>query len=180
MSTTHIPVVIGTAREGRQSEAIAEAIVQVIGEIDSVTTELVDVKDHVAEAVTVPAWGSGGANEHPTKWKEIVQNAQALILVIPEYNHGYPGELKLLLDSLWEEYKGKPVGLVGVSAGTLGGARVVDHIKPVLIELYLQPMKEAAVYISNAKEAVADDGSFTDQKTVEYVTKMVRALEGKK
>lgn len=175
MENKHIAVVLGTAREGRVSAGVAQAVVTVIHDMDGYTAELVDVRDHVKEAVTVPPWGAGGANEIPTAWKAIVEKSHALVLVTPEYNHSIPGELKLLLDSLWDSYVGKAVGLVGVSAGTLGAARVIDHIKPILIELKLHPIKEA-VHISKATEAITDDGRFADPKTAEYTQKMVEEI----
>jgi len=175
MKNKHIPVVLGTARVERKSEAVAKAVAAIIANMEGYSSELVDVRDHVTQAITVPPWGAGGANEKPTVWKEIVEKSHALVLVTPEYNHTIPGELKLLLDSLFESYQGKAVGLVGVSAGTLGAARVIDHIKPVLIELKLHPIKEA-VHISKAAEAVASDGSFSDAKTTEYTQKMIQEI----
>lgn len=175
METKHIPVVLGTARAGRASEGVAKAIVAIIDSLEGFSSELVDVRDHVTVAVTVPPWGEGGANEQPTAWQGIVQKAHALVLVMPEYNHSIPGELKILLDSLWDQYIGKSVGLVGVSAGTLGGARVIDHIKPILVELKLQTVKEA-VNISKVGEALNEDGTFANEKTAEYVIKMVEEI----
>ena len=175
MENKHIPVVLGTAREGRASEAVAKAVVAIIDGMEGHSSELVDVRDHVTAAVTVPPWGVGGANEHPTAWKAIVEKSHALVLVMPEYNHTIPGELKLLLDSLFDSYAGKAVGLVGVSAGTLGGARVVDHVKPVLIELKLHPIK-SAVLVAKVTEAIAPDGSFIDPVTSEQTQKMVAEI----
>lgn len=175
MEHKHIAVVLGTAREGRASEGVAKAVVAVVSEMEGHTAELVDVADHVKVPVTVPPWGAGGANETPTEWRAIVERSHALVFVTPEYNHSIPGELKLLLDSLWDSYVGKAVGLVGVSAGTLGAARVIDHIKPVLIELKLHPIKEA-VHISKVAEAVTDEGVFADPKTAEYTQKMVEEI----
>ncbi len=171
----HIPVVLGTARINRSSEMIARAVHDVVSQQRDVTTELVDVRDHVHQAATIPPWGDGGADTTPTAWKAIAEKAHAFMLVVPEYNHGYPGELKLLLDSLWDDYTNKPVGLVGVSSGSLGGARVVDHIKPVLIELKMVPIRDA-VHISHAAEAVTEQGNFLEEKTIHYVESMVAAL----
>lgn len=168
MKHIHIPVVLGTARYDRKSEAVAQAVLNAANTRDDIEAVFVDVKDHIEKAVTIPPWGKGGANESPTEWKRIMEHSHALILVVPEYNHSFPGELKLLLDSLWNEYNHKPVMLVGVSAGTLGAARVVDHIKPVLIELKLHPIKEA-LHISQVAEAVNDAGEFANTKTTEYL-----------
>jgi NAD(P)H-dependent FMN reductase len=175
MEKIHVPVVLGTARIDNKSTGVAKAVTDAINGREDVEATLVDVKDHVHEAVTVPPWGTGGANETPTEWKKIMEKSQALVLVIPEYNHGYPGELKLLLDSLWNDYNHKPVMIVGVSGGTLGAARVIDHIKPVLIELKLHPIKEA-LHISKAAEAITNEGTFADEKTPEYLHKNLDEL----
>jgi NAD(P)H-dependent FMN reductase len=168
----HIPVVLGSAREGRESEKVAHYIVSVLSERDDVSTELVDVRDHVKDAITLPAWAEVGADSKHTAWKEIIEKSNALMLIVPEYNHGYPGELKLLLDSLGPHYKGLVVGLVGVSSGTLGGARVIEHIKPVLIELYMTPIKES-IMIPHVKNAFDEDGNIKEESTTEYVNKIM-------
>jgi NAD(P)H-dependent FMN reductase len=66
-----------------------------------------------------------------------MMRADALVIVTPEYNHGYPGLLKHALDSNLKEYIHKAVGIVGVSAGPWGGTRVVENLLPVLRELGL-------------------------------------------
>lgn len=175
MEKLHIPIVLGTARVGRSSQLVSDYIAKVVGEDERVSTEIVDVKEHVKEATTVPSWGEGGSDKEPTRWLHIIERSAGLILIIPEYNHGYPGELKLLLDSLYGHYKGLAVGIVGVSAGTLGGARVIDHIKPVLIELNMHPIK-VSVNFSGVKNAFSEDGEIVNDKTTEYVRRMVDEL----
>jgi len=66
--------------------------------------------------------------------------SDALIIISPEYNHGYPGELKMLLDLAPRKlYEGKYVGLVGVSSGSLGGARRIQQLMLVIIGLRAIP-----------------------------------------
>jgi NAD(P)H-dependent FMN reductase len=66
-----------------------------------------------------------------------VTRADALIIVVPEYNHGYPGLLKHMLDTNLKEYIHKTVGICGVSAGPFGGTRVIQNLLPVMRELGL-------------------------------------------
>ncbi len=171
----HIPILLGTAREGRQSAKVARYIVSVLESREDVTTELVDVRDHLHEAITVPPWVPGGADDKGSAWKGIVEKSNALLIVSPEYNHGYPGELKILLDSLWEHYKGLPVVMAGVSNGRFGGARLIDHIKPVLVEMHFTPLREALSF-PNVKDTFNDDGSIKDEKTTEFVNKVIDVL----
>ena len=175
MTQTHIAVVLGTARQGRASEPIAIATTKIINEVPGFSADLVDVRDHVTQAMTTPPWGEGGADTNPTKWQEIVQKSNALILVIPEYNHSFPGELKILLDSLYSDYLDKRVGLIGVSSGIFGGTRGLMHIKPVLLKMGFNILT-TEVNVSKAGEAVNEDGDFKDEKTVEYIRLMAANL----
>ena len=65
------------------------------------------------------------------------EQADGLVLVVPEYNHAYPGMLKHVLDSNLKEYIHKAADICGVSAGGLGGTRVIQSLLPVLRELRL-------------------------------------------
>jgi NAD(P)H-dependent FMN reductase len=63
--------------------------------------------------------------------------ADGLVIVAPEYNHGYPGLLKHVLNSCLKEYIHKAVGIVGVSSGPFGGVRGIQSLLPVMRELGL-------------------------------------------
>jgi NAD(P)H-dependent FMN reductase len=65
------------------------------------------------------------------------ETADGLVLVVPEYNHSFPGLLKHVLDTNLEEYIHKAAGVCGVSAGPFGGARMIQSLLPVLRELGL-------------------------------------------
>jgi NAD(P)H-dependent FMN reductase len=56
-----------------------------------------------------------------------------------EYNHSYPGELKMLLDMLFSQYAHKPVGICGVSSGAWGGTRMVEQLRLVCLAFHLGP-----------------------------------------
>lgn len=70
-------------------------------------------------------------------YEELVKKANAFLIVTPEYNHGYPGALKMLLDRQLKNYNHKPVAVAGVSSGPWGGVRVIQNLIPVLRELGL-------------------------------------------
>ena len=134
MSSTRplfIPVVLGTGRKGRASENVARFVLGEVEKREGVETALVDIL-----ALEFPNSDAGEALKH-AQFSETVARADALILVAPEYNHGYPGLLKHVLDSNLKEYIHKAVGVCGVSAGGLGGTRVIENLLPVLRELGL-------------------------------------------
>ena len=117
MASLFIPVVLGTARKGRRSENAARFVFEETKKRAGVETEFVDIckipmrLDDAGEQMKDPAFS------------DLVTRADGLILVVPEYNHGYPGLLKHALDMNLEEYIHKAVGICGVSAGPFGGAR---------------------------------------------------------
>lgn len=149
-----IPVLLGTARKGRKSEGVAKFVHAELAKVSGVRTELVDVQDYLLGA-TVPDDG-----EHPraSAWRKIAAEADGFIIVSPEYNRGYPGELKQLLDCAYHEYEKKPVGLVGVSNGRFGGSSMLSLIQPTLVELGLIVLR-GAVRVSNSDALVDEMGN---------------------
>ena len=81
-------------------------------------------------------YGQGLKDQFPD-WRDAIVRADGLVIVAPEYNHGYPGSLKAVLDLLLREYVHKAVGFVGVSAGVWGGTRVIESMVPMVRELGL-------------------------------------------
>ena len=126
-----VPVILGTPRQGRMSEHAAKLMRAQIATRPGVETELIDVA-----ALPIPVDDAGEAVKNAV-FAEKVNRADALVIVAPEYNHGYPGLLKHVLDTNLKEYIHKAAGIVGVSAGVFGGARVIQNLIPVLRELGL-------------------------------------------
>src|SRR5438477_10450120 len=131
MSSLFIPVILGTARKGRRSENAAHFMFEQTKARAGVETEFVDV------AKIPMRLDDAGEQMKDPSFSALVQRADALILVVPEYNHGYPGLLKHALDMNLAEYVHKAVGICGVSAGPFGGARMIENLLPVLRELGL-------------------------------------------
>src|SRR5439155_7306127 len=127
----YLPVILGTVRKGRMSAAAAGGVRERTGTWPGVTSELVDIA-----TLPLPVDDAGEAIKHP-EFASLMARADGLVIVVPEYNHSFPGLLKHVLDSCLEEYIHKPAGIVGVSAGPWGGTRVVESMLPVQRELGL-------------------------------------------
>ena len=126
-----IPVILGTSRQGRMSEHVANFMLEEIRKRDGIETTLIDIR-----TLPFPLTDAGEAIKDP-QFSATMMRADALVLVVPEYNHGYPGLLKHVLDTNLKEYIHKAVGICGVSAGGLGGTRVIQNLLPVMRELGL-------------------------------------------
>src|SRR6266705_249215 len=137
------PVILGTSRQGRASEHAAHFVFDHVSKRSDIRTDFIDIRnirlsiDDAGEAIKDSGFSA------------TVAKADALILVVPEYNHSFPGLLKHVLDTNLKEYIHKAVGVCGVSAGPFGGARMIQSLLPVLRELGLVTIF-SDVYFSNA------------------------------
>src|SRR6185295_4692287 len=98
---------------------------------EGVVTEFIDIAQ-----LNLPVDDAGEAIKD-ARFSAAMERADAVVIVTPEYNRSFPGLLKHVLDSCLKEYVHKAAGIVGVSAGVFGGARVIEHFQPVLRELGL-------------------------------------------
>ncbi|GIW66798.1 MAG: hypothetical protein KatS3mg095_0696 [Candidatus Parcubacteria bacterium] len=139
-----ITIILGTGREGANSVKVAEFVFK---EAKNYGFELglIKVKDYLDKP-----WTGGMSQEKRNKASEILNKSNGLIIISPEYNHSFPGELKLFLDEFYEEFAHKPVGICGVSRGKLGGARMVEQLRIVLIEFSMILLRNT-VYFSNVE-----------------------------
>ena len=128
-----IPLILGTNRQNRASESAAQWVFSKMRERHDIETLYFDVRDF---DLPRDDYGTGIAHLFP-EWRDAIIKADGLVIVTPEYNHGYPGILKSVLDLLLKEYIHKAVAFVGVSAGPWGGTRVIEAMVPLVRELGL-------------------------------------------
>ena len=164
-----IPLILGTAREGRQSENVARFVFEQTKKRADVETELIDVRELPMKL------DDAGEQMKDPKFSAAIERCDGLIIVTPEYNHGYPGLLKHALDMNLKEYIHKAVGICGVSAGPFGGARVIEGLLPVMRELGLVAIFED-VNFGNVAKIFDDQGNLLDQNYVRRLNKFLNEL----
>jgi NAD(P)H-dependent FMN reductase len=164
-----IPVILGTARMGRMSLHAARLVTQEVGKRAEVETELIDIAQ-----MPLPTNDAGEAIKN-SGYAAKMDRADALVIVSPEYNHGYSGLLKHVLDSCLKEYIHKVVGIVGVSAGPFGGARVIENLLPVMRELGLVTIFWD-VNFSNVHKVFDKDGRLLDPSFIRRMDKFLKEL----
>jgi NAD(P)H-dependent FMN reductase len=164
-----IPILLGTARQGRESEHVARLVFEQTKKRANVETELIDVRtlpmrlDDAGEQMKDPAFSA------------TIERCGGLIIVTPEYNHGYPGLLKHALDMNLKEYIHKAVGICGVSAGAIGGARVIENLLPVMRELGLVTIFED-VNFGKVGSLFDERGELLEENYVRRVDKFLDEL----
>ena len=131
MTNLFIPVILGTTRQGRMSEPVANFVVDQVSGWHGVDTELIDIRQLRFSI------DDAGQDLKDPQFSATCARADGFIIVVPEYNHSFPGWLKHVLDTNLEEYIHKAVGICGVSASPFGGTRVIQSLLPVMRELGL-------------------------------------------
>ncbi len=162
-SPINIKVIVGSTRQNRFSEKPAQWIFEEAKKLEGVEAELLDLHDYEMpffDSPMLPAMTQGKyENETVRKWAEKIKEGDAFIIVTPEYNHGYSAVLKNALDVIYLEWNRKPVGFV--SYGSVGGARAVEQLRQVAVELQMAPVRNA-VHIPRHWNLLDDNGNLKE------------------
>jgi len=165
----YMPVILGTVRKGRKSEMVAKLMHTQLEKHPAVTSELIDIRS--LPIVTDDA----GTSIRMPQFSEKMVRADGVVIVVPEYNHGYPGMLKHVLDTLKKELIHKAAGLAGVSSGLISGARAIDSLLPVLRELGLVVIRTDLSF-GRVQERFDDAGNFIDEAYLSRVETFINEL----
>src|SRR5690606_31086420 len=143
MAKPRIGVIIGSTRPGRFGDEPAEWIADIAKATGEFEVEIVDLRDHQLpffDEPASPAWApsqAAGAKE----WQEKVKSFDGYIIIAAEYNRAPTGVLKNALDYAYNEWNNKPVAFVGY--GSVGGARAIEQLRLIAIELQMAPIRSA-------------------------------------
>jgi chromate reductase len=115
-----------------------------------------------------------------SEFKQKIRDADAILLVTPEYNYGVPGALKNAID--WasrppeQPFLDKPVALMSASGGVLGGARAQYQLRQCFVFLDARLLNRPEVFIGQAAQKFAADGTLTDEPTAAIIREMLAAF----
>lgn len=156
-----IPVILGSIRNRRESAKVARFVTRLLKEAYAVNTELLDLKELGLPMMEERLRFDDSPPAGVRAFSEKMQRADAIVIVTPEYNSGYPGVLKNALDYLKDEYKRKPFGIITVSSAGLGGVLCLSALRQVVLHLGGVPIP-AILAVPNVAELFDSDGSPRD------------------
>src|SRR5687767_9883171 len=116
-----------------------------------------------------------------TELKKRIREADAILIVTPEYNYSIPGVLKNAIDWASRPYgdsawNGKPAAIMGASVGTIGTARAQYHLRQMMVFLNMFPINQPEVMIGNAAERFDSQGNLTDDATKKFIRQLLQNL----
>jgi NAD(P)H-dependent FMN reductase len=133
MDKLKILIILGTDRENSYSSQVLEIVKKEVKKRADLEFDTADIRKL-----------NFSYNKKDSTFSKQTEESDGFIIVTPEYNHGYPGTLKTLLDTEYGNYQNKAVGIIGVSNGAFGGARMIESLISVLKAVGLKSTKRDA------------------------------------
>ncbi|WP_338698060.1 NAD(P)H-dependent oxidoreductase [Streptomyces sp. Q6] len=163
-STTplRVAVVIGSTREGRLAPTVGAWFAdRARGHSPHTHFDVIDLAD-LDLPDTHPSWG----HQRTPAQAELaarVEDADAYVIVTPEYNHSFPAHLKHFIDLHHTEWKAKPVGFVSYG-GVAGGLRAVEQLRLVFAELHCATVRDGVSFHKVTGDHFAEGGLAHDER----------------
>jgi NAD(P)H-dependent FMN reductase len=164
---TSVMVLVGSVRAGRFGSRVGDWVEEHLSAAD-VDTDLVDLA-----ALSIPPDMTMCPDVR--SFASRVGRADAVVVVTPEYNHGYPGPLKIAIDALRDEWRAKPVAFVSYG-GLAGGLRAVEALRPVFAELNAMTIRETVSLHNPWAPADDPDTDWPSKDAEQALDQLLRVL----
>jgi NAD(P)H-dependent FMN reductase len=135
-----IAIIVGSTRPARYADVPTQWMLKQAQARDDLEVEIVDLRDHPLPFFDEVA----SKNPEAVRWQQRIGGFDGFIFVVAEYNHSITGVLKNALDQAYKEWVRKP--FTAIAYGGAGGARAVEHLRTIGVELQMVSTK-AAVHI---------------------------------
>jgi NAD(P)H-dependent FMN reductase len=146
-------VIIGSTRPGRAADLVAPWVIDRTQKHGGFDVEVLDLREW-ALPMFAETYETVGDFNDPTysspvvrSWNHKIAEADAFLVITPEYNHSVPAVLKNAIDSVFVSFafRNKPVAVVGYSGGIAGGVRAIEHLAQIAIEAEMVPLRTATI-----------------------------------
>jgi NAD(P)H-dependent FMN reductase len=144
-----LQIIVGSTRAGRHADAVVRWLTPLAQARGTFELETLDLRDW-ALPFFQETFATIGDPASPTysdplvkRWNAKIKEADAYVIVTPEYNHSVPGVLKNAIDSVFISYgfRHKPVAFVGYSTALAAGSRAVEHLDQIMLETDAVPVR---------------------------------------
>ena len=167
--------IAGSLRHESYNRAALRAATQLMPEGASI---------EIFELEGIPGFNQDEEQNPPAKVVELkrrIREADAILIVTPEYNYSVPGVLKNAIDWASRPYgdsawNGKPAAIMGASIGAIGTARAQYHLRQMFVFLNMFPINQPEVMIGNASERFDAAGNLTDDTTKDFIRQLLQTL----
>jgi len=158
---TTLKIILASTRPGSIGPALGAWVAQTARRTDTFDrVEVLDLAEINLPFLDEPHHPRLGryTRPHTFAWSDAISTADALVIVTPEYNSGFPAPLKNALDFLHAEWKNKALGVVSYGGGAGGGAGAARMLRPVTDALGMVTAPSSVAVARAAGQVV--DGEF--------------------
>jgi NAD(P)H-dependent FMN reductase len=139
-----VGLIVGSTRPNRFADIPAQWLVEGASARSDLRLTVLDLRDYRLPFFNEPASPAftGGTYTDPKAeaWRRRIGEFDAFVATVAEYNHGPTAVLKNAFDSAFLEWQRKPIAFVGY--GGVGGARAIETLRGVVIELQMAPIRQ--------------------------------------
>lgn len=166
-----IAVIIGSTREARFADKPAQWIFALASAREDMEVEIVDIRDFDLPFFNEKASNMWMPSEDPNavRWQKKLAEFDGYIFVTAEYNHSIPASLKNALDQAYVEWVKKPGAIVAY--GGVGGARAAEHLRAIMVELQMVPVRGAVHIGAGEFRKVSPLGENAPMSAIEEILK---------
>ncbi|MEI6765200.1 MAG: NAD(P)H-dependent oxidoreductase [Bacteroidota bacterium] len=158
----HIAIISPSLRIGRLSHRAALYFKSYLEDNNLASAEIIDLKEYNFPLFTERLKFTQEPIASAIEFSDKIKSADAVIIVTPEYNGGYPASLKNAIDLLYEEWYHKPVAVSTVSSGNFGGVQVIMQLQFILWKM--KAFTVPAVFpVPNIGDVLDEKGMPTDK-----------------
>ncbi len=137
-----LALLIGSTREGRFADKVVRWAKDGIGRHPAFDLDVIDPR-----GFALPAHFPSGVHEGLEKIQRRLEQADAILVVTPEYNHSFPAALKQVIDVTGEAWQAKPAAFISYG-GVSGGLRAVEQLRLVLAELHTVTLRKVVSFMN--------------------------------
>lgn len=160
-----LQIIVGSTRPGRVSDRLAKWAAKEAQKLGDVKAEVLDLADYALPFFDEPISPQYNPERKPNpaaqKWLDKLAEADAYMLVTPEYNRSYPAVLKNALDYADFQMAKKPVAIL--AHGSTGGAQAIAHLRGAVAGLQAFTVPNATYFIGRVAELVDEAGGLNEE-----------------
>lgn len=177
----HISIISSSVRTGRKSHRVALYFRNYLRDNNLATAEILDLNEYDFPLFHERLKYQEAPAQNVLEFAGKIKGSDAVIIVTPEYNGGYPAAIKNIVDLLYDEWHRKPVAISTVSDGVFGGTQVITSLQFSLWKIRAWTVP-AMFPVPKAQEAFDENGvavnkEVTDKRAAAYVKEILWCIE---
>lgn len=178
---SHIVILSSSVRIKRNSNRVSLYFKKYIETHQLATVEIVDLNDYQFPVFNERLKFQTNPSPQTIEFAEKIKMANAVIIVTPEYNGGYPAALKNVVDLLSDEWYRKPIAISTVSTGSFGGTQVITSLQFTLWKLkaWTVPVMFPVPNVQDTfdEEGNPSDKMATDKRADAFIKEVVWCMD---